>query len=264
MKNKRLIVLLSVLVFITVLIVINSTIFTLQKINVNWLTTKNELQSVKDYEIVESIDMGQSIFLLNKNKIAEELEKEHPYLQVVSIETKFPNKIVVHSAERESLYAIEISHNEYAVLDEKGKVLKLSDSRIFEGVTLSPRPIMVAFNNLSLGVKDFVVGEQVSNKQVSGMLTSLSRSLRESRYSPITSKGVFKSINVVSTGEYNEVNMVTRSGMTLKIKKIEEYTTDKLLLALERYNYFHTSGVVDSTIEVWYNTELNMILADLL
>ena len=95
MKNKKLIGLLIVLAFITVLVVLNSTLFTLQSISVNWLTTKCELETLKDYTMVDSIEKGESIFLVKKDKIVENLEKKYSYLRVVSIETKFPNKIVI-------------------------------------------------------------------------------------------------------------------------------------------------------------------------
>ena len=153
MKNKRLIVILSVLAFLTVLIVINSTLFTLQGISMNWLTSKYMLQDIKDYEIAEDIKLGQSIFLLNKDEIAKKLEKSNPYLRVIQLETKFPNKLVVHCAERESLYAIKISSNEYVVLDELGKVLTITNNQsMFEGTeaSLGTRPIIMDFVSLSL------------------------------------------------------------------------------------------------------------------
>ena len=103
MKSKKLVVFLIILAFLTVLIVLNSTLFTLQTISVNWLTTKYELNAIKDYALIEGIEKGDSIFLLDKEKIKNELEKKYEYLRVVSIETKFPNKIVIHSAERESM-----------------------------------------------------------------------------------------------------------------------------------------------------------------
>ena len=69
MKSKRLIVLLSILIFITVLVVINSTLFTLQTVSINWLTTKYHLEAVKDYQIVEDVRIGQNIFLIKKDNI---------------------------------------------------------------------------------------------------------------------------------------------------------------------------------------------------
>lgn len=261
MKNKKLIVFLSILAFLTVLIVLNSTLFTLQKININWLTTKYELDSIKDYEITDEIDKGESIFLVNKTNITSKLEKDYPYLRVVSIESKFPNKLVIHSAERESLFAVKLSDNEYAVIDELGKVLKISTSSIFVGSDLGAKPIKVSFSSLSLNPSDFVVGEQIKLDSVENLLINLAYTLRESNYTPTTSKGVFLNIDVISMGESCEINFQTRNGMILCIKDAENYTTDKFLLGLERYNYFHQEGVVSGTIEVWFNKSDEKIYA---
>jgi len=265
MKSKRLIVILSVLIFLTVLIVINSTLFTLQSVSVNWLTSKYNLQNVKDYEITENVKLGQNIFLVQKDEIIAELEKSYPYIRVVSIETKFPNKLVVHSAERESLYAVKLTSSEYAVLDERGKVLALSNGSIFEGseADLGTRPILVNFQSLAIRVEDFVVGENVKSSYISSLLSSLSHSLRESSYTPTTSKGVIRSIDVVSQGETSEISIKTRNGMSLVINEIEEYTTSKLLLAFDRYNALHNQGMVDCTIEVWYCEETSSVMANI-
>ncbi len=261
MKSKKLIVFLSSLVFLTVLIVLNSTIFTLQKVSVNWLTTKYELTYIKDYDIIDNVSLGDSIFLVNKEGVASLLEKKYPYLRVVSIETKFPNHIVVHSAERENLYAVKLSDNEYAVIDELGKVLNISNSTIFAGSELGAKPIRVIFNSLPLSVKDFVIGQTAAVDSVVELLTQLSYTLRESNYSPTNSKGVFLSIEITATGTGNEVRMTTRNGMIICLKEAGNLTTEKFLLALERYNYYHQEGVVSGTIEVWYNRAVDKIVA---
>lgn len=263
MKSKRLIAILSVLGFLVVLIVMSSTLFTLQSISVNWLTTKCNIKE-EDYQLVEDIEKGQSIFLLKKEDISTKLEKSFPYLRVVSIETKFPNKIVIHTAERESLYAIKLSDTEYAIIDERGKVLQLADGSIFEGAEadLGTRPILVNFENMALDIKNFEEGRDIGNQYIENLLSDLSYSFRESRYSPTTCKGVVKSIDVESQGEFSQINIQTRNGMVLKIHEIENYTTDKLLLGFERYNYYHNLGVVDRTIQVWYCAENNSIIAD--
>lgn len=265
MKSKRLIVLLSVLAFLTVLIVINSTLFTLQKVSVNWLTTKYmlDLTSVKDYNITDKVELGGSIFLVQKDEITADLEKTYPYLRVVSVETKFPNKIVLHTAERESLYAISLGSNMYAILDEMGKVLaKSSYQKIFEGADLGTRPILIDFD-IATNEKDFVVGDYVASDYVKYIVSSMSYSLRETSYTPATSKGVLKSISVVSQGDKSAVSIQTRNGMVMSIDKFEDYTTSKLLLAFERYNHLHNDGVVDATIEVWHNENSNNIYAEI-
>lgn len=261
MKNKKLIAFLIVLIFLTVLIVLNSTLFTLQKISINWLTTKCEMEKYKDYTVADNISKGESIFLVNKKEITSKLEKKYPYLQVVSIETKFPNKIVIHSAERESVFAVKLSDNKFAVVDEKGKVLTLSNSGIFAESDLGAKPIQVILNSMSVSEDDFIVGEDIKNDGMITILKQVALSLRESNYTPTTSKGIFLNLEINSMGEDYELYFKTRNGMYLRLKNAKTYTTDMCLLALERYNHYHQEGVVSGEIEVWHNLELNKIMA---
>jgi len=261
MKSKKLIVFLIILAFLAVLIVVNSTLFTLQSISVNWLTTKYELESIKDYTLVNSIEKGDSIFLIKKDEIKSNLEKKYPYLRVVSIETKFPNKIVIHSAERESMFAIKLSDDEYAVVDELGKVLSLSSSSIFAGPEVSAKPIKVFFNSLSINPEQFSKGEEIKNSTMVTLLTSLSKSLRESDYIPTTSKRNIMSIDITSIGEDVEINIQMRNGMRIVLQDGLNYTTDKFLLGLERYGYFHQEGVITGEVVVWHENVGNKIYA---
>lgn len=265
MKNKRLIVILCVLAFLTVLVVVNSTLFTLQGISMNWLTTKYMLQDTKDYEIADEIELGQSVFLLNKAEITKKLEKSNPYLRVVQLETKFPNKLVVHCAERESLYSIRISNTQYAILDEMGKVLSIASSQSFQGMeaSLGTKPIIVDFISLGLKAEDFCVGEVVSSSYVANLMTSLSRSFREASYDPTTTKGVIKSIEVASLGDFSQVSIMARNGMEINISDVESMTTTKLLLAFDRYNFKHSKGEVDCVIDVRFCESMNNIVANI-
>lgn len=261
MKSKKLVVFIVILVFLTVLVVLNSTLFTLQYASVNWLTTKYKLQDIKDDYLTSDMPIGDSIFLLKKSDISAKLEKEYPYLRVVSIETKFPNKIVLHTAERESLFAIELSNDEYAEIDEKGKVLTLTTSKIFAGSDLGAKPIRTTFLNISLNPSDFVVGEQIKDENIVHLLSQLSYSLRESNYTPATSKGVFLNMSVNEKGGNCDIILETRNGMKLELSRAETFTTDKFLLGLNQYNEYHRRGVVSGTISVANTQNTNEIFA---
>lgn len=264
MKNKRLVVILSILAFLTVLVVLNSTVFTLQKVSVNWLTTRNELVG-KDDSIVSSVSTGVNIFLVDKNKISEDLEKKNPYLRVVGIETKFPNKIVIHTAERESLYAVELSENGasyYMILDEKGKALRRTNSSIFAvGAGLGARPIRISFEGVGVDANNYVEGENIKDEELRGMLSNLSYTLREAGHTPTTSKGLFSRISIVYAGGEKEIILTTRNGMKICLKDAENLTTDKLLLGLSVYDDNQQNGVVDGTITVWYSEKENKVMA---
>lgn len=261
MKNKKLIGILIILVFLTVLVVLNSTLFTLQTISINWLTTKYNLEDVKDYTMVEDINKGESIFLIKKDEIASSLEKKYPYLRVVSIETKFPNKLVIHSAERESMFALKLEDNKYAVVDELGKVLQLSNSSIFAGSDLGAKPIKVTLNSVAINEKDYIPGQIIDNETIVNIISQTSKSLRESNYIPTTSKGIFLSLDITNKGDNIELYFKTRSGISIVLKDAMTNMTDKFLIALERYNYFHQEGVVTGQVEVWENEKDHKIWA---
>lgn len=261
MKNKKLVGFLIVLIFLAVLIVVNSTLFTLQKINVNWLTSKCNI-TMKDYDLVEDVKKGESIFLVNKTKIASALESKEPYLRVVSIETKFPNKLVIHSAERESLYAIHITDDDYAIVDELGKVLDRCNSSIFAGSEIEVKPIKVYLDDfVNISLNDLQEGQMINNTFVVNTLTQISKSLRESNYQPTTSKGVFTSLQIINNGDDIELLFKTRSGLGIEIKNALKCTTDMLLLGLNRYNALYADGVITGRVVVEYNTVLSEPIA---
>ena len=257
MKSKKLIVIFSILVFLTVLVVLSSTIFTLQNVSINWMTTKYKLLTIDDEQLTSDIILGKSIFLIDKEEITSNLEKKYPYLRVVGVETKFPNKIVIHSAEREVLFAVKKADDNYALLDEFGKVLENNKSldSLTQGTSLlSSTPIKVDFQSLSLKEEDFVNGEIVKVAHIEKMISKLAYSFKESNYSPTTSKGVFQNIDILSDSQHETVNITTRRGIVIKLKDAEEYTTDKLLVGLARYNAVHNQGIVEYTIEVRYDS----------
>ena len=86
MKSKRLIALLIVFGFIALLVILSSTVFTLQSISLNWLTTRSVLaeETIDTFSENVKFPMGESVFFLKKSKIVEDLEKEYPYLQVLN------------------------------------------------------------------------------------------------------------------------------------------------------------------------------------
>ena len=282
MKSKKLLVFLIMFVFITVLVVLNSTLFTLQHISISWLTSTINLKTMNEKEVTSLIDeRGESIFLLNKEEISAKLEKKHPYLRVVGIETKFPNKIVIYSAEREDLYAVKIADGDYAIIDDYGKVLSRTQtlSTNSNGAVIEARPIEVLFNNIQLNSADFLVGEQFNNiqlnsadflvgeqvkiKRIEEVLTKLSYTLKEANYTTLAKKGIFDSITVANTGEGGEVGMylTTRNGMVINLLDAEDKMTDKFMLGLSVYNEYHQDSYSKGTIIVQYSHAEEKIIA---
>lgn len=264
MKSKKLLVFLIVLVFIAVLIVVNSTVFTLQNVSVSWLSNTINLKNLHEDDVSSLIEKGDSMFLLDKKEISKKLEKNYPYLRVVGIESKFPNKIVIYSAERNDLYAIKLADNEYAVVDDYGKVLGISNRSVFEGTDIDVKPIEVTFGYPQINPNDFLVGEDIKNEYIKNMLVKLSTTLVEANYIKAEhKKGAFASINICSMGEDGAIGIQfnTRNGMIINILDADNSLTDKLMLGVAVYNKYQEKSCYDGVISVLYSIEESGIIA---
>lgn len=244
MKNARLLIILGVFVFLTAIIVLCSTVFTLGTVEIGWLSTTKVLSSKTDSQIVESAEFkkGESIFLIDKEKYKQNLETNNPYLKVINLEIKFPNKLKVSVVEREELYALKVVNTKaasgysYVYLDYDLKVLKITDSQV---VANQQNPAILTLQNLNYTVNDFSAGS-FTNMPVANMLTSVGSMLSSTGYTNTLTKALLKSIDVnydVST----TINIQTTYGLNLKIINATEKTSEKMLKALSVYEYYHNT-----------------------
>lgn len=129
-KHKKAIIITSVILFILmVIIILMFTLFSLKEVELSFKTETLNITSTQQEEIKQkTLEHGGSVLFIGKEKIVSELESEFPYLKVVNIETKFPNKFVIHCAEREELFSI-YSNNKYYSVDEELKILKISATK---------------------------------------------------------------------------------------------------------------------------------------
>lgn len=125
MKSKKLTLILAIFFVIVVITTLFSTMFMLASIKVNFLNDANVLFGTET-RIIESgeFEFGQNILFLSKKKYISNLETKNPYLQVVNIESIFPNKIVINCLERKELFYFQLDTNNIVVLDKFYKVLK--------------------------------------------------------------------------------------------------------------------------------------------
>ena len=270
MKSKRLIALMIILCFVAIIVVLSSTVFTLQTVSLNWLTTRSLLAEDNLDSLTNNIQMplGESVFLFKKSDLKEALEKNNPYLQVVGIETVFPNKAVVHVAERRQLYAIKVSQENYIILDRYLKILNVISADTLFSISEGNRPAIVEINNdgVSLAVdtnnnivvkvsdgqqliKDlsFKVGDFLDVSNADDFLKSLTESLLEANYKDQSIRGF---ISKISLNENEEINIETRCGINISLKACNEDLTTKLLTGIGAYEklrnepYFATTGTI--------------------
>ena len=264
MKSRRLIVLLSVLAFCTLVIVLSSTLFTMKSASVNWLSNRNMLVELDENTILNSADIpyGNSIFLVDKDEIIADIEKANPYLRVVSIETKFPNKLVLHTVERMPFFGIKISDGRYALVDDMCKVLEIVGESYFTAISESTdgyeydAPVKVMIEDYTVPQEAYVVGEVLHSDMVVDIVKTMAYSLKESGYSATMCGGMFDEILIKKTGNNIVTTFYTDYGLEIKIDDTANYTTDKIIQGLCHYNELHDDSIVDGTIYVWYHEGL--------
>ncbi len=98
MRNKKLIILFSVLLAVTLLVVFNSVLFSVQRVDVYCANVKESVLA-DNVRKSHKIKRGSSIFFVNKDEVTKRVEKSVPGIRVLNIEKQFPNKIYINYVE---------------------------------------------------------------------------------------------------------------------------------------------------------------------
>ena len=271
LKNKRLLIILIIFGFLTLLVVLGSAVFRVSSVTVSWRTDKSYFESITDQEIVDAgeFNLGESVFFVDKQVYINNLEKAYPYLEVRSIETVFPNKLVLHVAEREAVYALEVTDSEnssntsYVLLDWKLKVLEKTTQTIVPS-TDENTPILLQ-TNLAYTDLDFEVGTTASQVQINQILTNFYEAMQQLSYTASATKGFAKSI---------EINYSTRCtfyittgwGVIIQLEDATTKTFEKMQKAISTYLYLHDENpilVSTGTLLVYENIQDNIIEVEL-
>lgn len=228
MKNKRLAIFLGILIFFAVIVVLSSTVFSLKSVELNFVEEAPALENSKA-EIIDSGEFryNESIFFVNKKAYISKIEKANPYIHVVNIETKFPNKLIIHAAQRQECYVLKLSTNKYAVTDEDMKVLNILD--VYQNSNTNP----IEIKNSGLAEQSVSAGDffEVDDDY----LTQIFKSFREWELSYSVLKQKIASIELnYEKPDKLLVNM--HSGVQILIENSKVQISDKLNLAFSFYD----------------------------
>lgn len=126
--NGRIIAFVVIVAFIVVFVLLNMTVLTVSEVKV-----QNEVYSdyIDKAAIIESsgIKHNQNIFLLNESNATLAIEEAFPYLEVVTIERKFPSTVVIYVDMRTPVMSIAVLNTpeRYAIVDTDLKILDVVD-----------------------------------------------------------------------------------------------------------------------------------------
>ena len=275
MNNKKLTILISILLLVTLVIVLASTVFTLKTVSFNFLNQRLVLADYNTDNYLSGIDVpyGSSIFFVNKEDLSSKLEKNNAYLQVVSIETTFPNNIVVHASEREEVYAIRLSDNNYAITDKTLKILRFCDNAyLSRDGYLSPIVVDISYNDVEINPASYGVCDHIDIDNVTDILLSVVNAFEVSGYNITSLKGFATGLNLRESGSFKSTNdgdydlvfvktveMSTKYGIKLSISDAYSNLSQKVALAIKAYEMEHDKH--NTTGEVLVFEQENRIIA---
>lgn len=203
------------------------TLFGLSGVSVEFHSTTKNL-TVGEEEIVESgqFRMHACVLFERKSRAIEninkfvETNKNFAYIRIINIETKFPNKYVIHVAEREELFAIKNEEtNKYYVCDRDLRVLKILDSFssennnaiLLKGVTIL---------NKSASVGDFLSVKEEEIKDFYDAMLKSNRNFAE-QISYFEEIELTTSTNALTKKSYTDLSLKSFSGDEFVLKNID-------------------------------------------
>lgn len=88
-----------------------------------------EIHGVENYSedaviIASGIELGQSILLVDKSKVASQIKTRLPYVQSVQIERRLPGTVVITVTEGKAAASVRSEYDEYWLIDDKGKLME--------------------------------------------------------------------------------------------------------------------------------------------
>ena len=216
--NGRIIALIAVIAVVVVFVILNMTVFTVSKISV-----QNAVYSeyIDKQAIAESsgIKLNSNIFFLNEKTATQEIERANPYLEVTSIERKFPSQVVIHVTMREAVMSMEIANRtDYAILSVDLKILAIVDRT-------DPLYLMATHVD-SVSISNPVVGERLASEgAVNKALLDLGN---VSEHEGLQFYSFFDGIHFENHSMYIEL----RSGVTIRIDNYETMSGETLQNAI--------------------------------
>ena len=245
-KNAKIAVIVSVLAVIVLIVVLSSTIFSVRNVNLIWYNTHTGILAnlTNETALKTSGAESKSVFILDKEKITENLEKEYPYLRVINLEVVWPNNLNLHVIQRQEVYALPISNGRFAITDEYFKVLDIVNT--FNSINTNAILINTdAFINTDAQIADTldIFGDAVYLNVYNAFL-QLSRTLADMRA-------------IVASCELTETTLTihTHFDSIIELDKPFANTSAKMRLAIKTFDLLTTEDYKDSTIQVFVNDD---------
>jgi len=239
-RNKRLIILFSILLSVTVIVIFGSIIFSVSIVTTSGhnIDVYNEGRDLSE-QIIEAANLnGRSIFLLNDEQIIAEIEEAVPQIQVTYIQRLFPNRVLIRFVKMYNYFRVTRGDNTYS-LRSNGRITDINDVTDRNFIDLIAHTSNAAFN----------VGDYMFNRTTSEFLMEVAASLEKLGVGESAASNLIEFVNIVYS--HNNVYIGMRGGGIIRILYARENFLEKLQLGLSVFVAgSHARGYVVTSTDV--------------
>lgn len=243
MRNKRLLVLLSIFVAITLVVVLSSVTFSVKQVYGYCYNDEDPAlcATVSSSEYVGNI-VGKSIFMVNESKIKESIEKKNPSVKVINVEKKFPNLIYVNFVKIFPYLVYETADSALLVSNES----KILSTAVKETTYLNQVKLITDATPTSTQVGQALFGASTAENEVIAQIMGVMQ--RIDLHSRVVD--MFEFIDLTKTFKNGLTYIKTRSGVYIELQNGKDDIGNKLVTAISVYVSDQTQYMTSGTIIV--------------
>ena len=217
MKKKAIIISSVVFVCIATILTLLFTVFSVKSIE--YVShNKNNIDTS-----ALQVSKGGVVFFLDKHKIKEQTQSQNPYINVINLEIKFPNKLVVHFAQREESFAIKDNTKDvFYICDEDFYVVDVLNSATYK--SLQSNAILLENTDFDFSHKIIKAGDRLLFLDKSDLICKLSDAFLINNRDVSEQKSLIKNIKM----EYSDTQKIVYGDGDV----ISLYTHDDFLIKI--------------------------------
>ncbi len=235
MKNKLFITVFISVVFSLIVIISTFTLFTVKNVNVDVVLYNQKNETVNEVNHVLSKLEGKNISFVKKEDV-KNLLKDYTYFEVVNVEKKYPDKLLVSLKERVAKFYCEYEST-YYVISSDGFVLESSDD-------VSVTESLVGINISGKSGNLFEIAKPSVGKYFNGIneseeKLSLSSKITKEIFSITQSVNILdclSEIDVFNAYTVNQVDFKTKTSVVIQVFDVFNDGENKVNDALSAYN----------------------------
>ncbi len=227
MKHKKLMVVTTLAIFVSICVFCILSLFTVSDIKINYTMLKDNSLHLEITDQLQKYE-GKNIWFLKTDKIKKEIEN-NGYLKVVSIKKDYPNKISVTIQERIEVFALFVQ-GEYYVLDDGYQVIVKKQENVNkeDGV----ENILLTVELEEFNVSDIKIGRELKIKTHPAFraMDLMYRQFEDCR-------NAVSEIRISATQEKDNyrIYFVMVEGVEIEIRQATDDGENKILRAIEKY-----------------------------